>query len=413
MKQWMAKLGQGMARLAVWRKRAAQAEDAAVEPVFTAEADAAPATVSPAAPAADSSLAAVAPVAPAPSPTAIDDPMFDGLAELDDSSFTPADSVDTLLGDGLAELNDPSAPMQNETISADTLYTDNSADGLTELDALSAVDADPAESEPAAPDLARPEPAPDVAAEMAAEAVLASLTLAVDAAPVAAAARPGLQDAEAASKSDADAPQVSRLQRLISAVRRFAGRSAVDATAQPVLEDAEATPESELAADAPQGSRLQRLIGRIRQSKSRRPNLKGLGLRLIGIVGKKRVWIPGVSLALLGVVGSLAFMLVQSSSEKAKLEADLSAAKQALKQAAVKPGVAAIPPLLAAPVPPVDAQPAPAETPAAQPAAATLYVAQASTKGDPVQMGCDVSDKASVSLTLKNCIAAFNQATGH
>lgn len=349
-----------MARLAVWRKRAALADDAAADRAEARASPVPPAIVS-VARVADSGLAPVAgtPVPVDHSPAMTDDVLVDGLAELGDPASAPVDSVDILFGDDLAELDDLSAPMQNEVMSAETLYTDTSTDDLAELDALS-----------------DPEPEPDYA-----PAVEAAPHPSASPAPVAAAATeviappPGLPDA--APANDSNALPTSRLQRLIGDIHLFAGR--------------------------------------IRQFRLKGSGLKGGGLKgegptLIGLRGKKRVWIAGASLMLLGMVGSLAFMLVQSSNEKSRLQAELSAAKQALRQADAKPPVAIIPPLLPAPVPPPEAAHA---KPQAEPASAPVYLASASSKRAPVQMDCELSDKASVGLNLKKCIEAFNQATGH
>lgn len=355
LKQWMAKLGRGMARLAVWRKRAALADDAAADRAEARASPVPPAIVS-VAQAADSGPAPVAgtPVPVDRSPAMADDVLVDGLAELGDPVSAPVDSVDILFGDDLAELDDLSAPMQNEVMSADTLYTDTSTDGLAELDALS--DPEPLETH-AAQAAPSPSATPDHIAAVATEVI---------------ASPPELHDA--VSANDSNAPPVSRLQRLIGDIHLFAGR--------------------------------------IRQFRLNGAGLKGDGPSRL--LGKKRVWIASASLMLLGVVGSLTFMLLQSFNEKSRLQAELSAAKQALRQADAKPPVAVIPPLLPAPVPPPEAAHAkPQAEPQAEPASAPVYLASASSKRAPVQMDCELSDKASVGLNLKKCIEAFNQATGH
>lgn len=354
-----------MARLAVWRKRAALADHAAADRA-EARASAVPPAIVSVAQEADSSPAAVAgmPVPLDPSPAMADDALVDGLAELGDPASAPFDSADILLGDGLAELDDLSAPMQDEIISADTLYIDTSTDGLTELDALS-------DSEPPDPDLA---PAVQAAPPpLATSALVAAVATEVIASP------PELQDASPAN--DSNASPNSRLQRLIGGIRLLAER--------------------------------------IRHFRLKKPGVEGDGLKEadpspIGLLGKRRVWIVGGSLMLLGVMGSLAYMLMQSSNEKARLQAELSAAKQALKHADAKPAVAVIPPLLPTPVPsPEAAHAEPHAEPRAEPDPAPVYLASAPSKRVPVQMDCELSDKASVGLNLKKCIEAFNQATGH
>lgn len=136
---------------------------------------------------------------------------------------------------------------------------------------------------------------------------------------------------------------------------------------------------------------------------------------LARVAGRKRVWMPGAGLAMLSVVGSLSLMLHKASNEKADLRADLEAAQKALRQADASPPRAAptLPPLSSA-TPPPEPAPVPvrvADTPAADPDQ-RIHLARASRNRAPVQMDCDVSDKASVSLTLTACIDAFNRATG-
>ncbi|MBT9568440.1 MAG: hypothetical protein IV085_09095, partial [Thiobacillus sp.] len=347
MKQWMAKLGQGMARLAPWRKRAGLADQARTEPVVAADTQTPPAPDSRPTPAADSSPSAAAiPVAAVagslqPRSTIDDDALTDSLAELGDPvglaeigdavglaeiggpGVAPIDSIDVLFADGLAELDDLSMSMQNETITSEALYTPQPTDDQNEFDALS----DPRPVEP------------DQAPAAAAVPDLSDTSAVIAAAAAATAPPPGRNEATPADPAATDTHPVGRLRRLIGGVRLFATR--------------------------------------IRQATLTALSLKGLSQKggarhLMGIVGKKRVWIPAVSLTLLGIVGSLAFMLVQSSNEKSQLQADLNAAKQALKQAAPKPSVAIIPPLLTAPaMPPAVAHPAPLPAPVPTQTAAT------------------------------------------
>lgn len=353
MKQWLAKLGQGMTRLTRWRKPAAAPAGHAAAGPHRAQAASAPSHASLPEPTVGSIPAPVAaPAVAAPVP----------------------DIHDAALGDGLAELGDPVAmpiqtmPMQNEIISSEALYTPQPGDDeLSAFDVLSAPD--PLGSEP--------EPARAVEAD----------------------------------SPQADSPAVTE-------------PSATDFTA------AESPAQSPLAPpdtlEAPAEGRVPRwtlraraLVAAIRPFRLARPGMTE-GVRvLMGLMGKKRVWIPGLSLALLGALGSLTFLLVQSSSEKARLQADLNAAKLALKQADKQLGVVVIPPLLAVPAPPADGQPERAPVPVPAPAEAAapttpapIHVARASGTRAPVQMACDLSDKASVNLNLKQCIEAFNDATG-
>ena len=367
MKKWVAKLGQGMARLAVWRKRGAAAAEAEAEtgPVAVANSSAAPTADSMPAPAVVAAPVALIPSAPSPATA------DDALTELGDPTAPQGNSIDSLFADGLAELGDASAPVQGETMSADILYTDNSTGGLAELDFIPEPEDEPASmlaAEQAAPEAAAPEQ--NLAQPAEPQATLSSLATPNASADVLADARvpsSGTPKVDSATESDADPEAISRVQRL-----------------------------------------KQRARG------------------VLAVFGKKRVWIPSVSLALLAVIGSLSFMLVKASSEKAHLQADLTAAKKALKQVAAQPDVAVIPPLLAVSVPPVEAHPASAPADAkAPPNAAPIHLAAAelsieplrmartSNPGVPVQMDCDVSSKASVAQSLKKCIEAFNQATGH
>lgn len=133
------------------------------------------------------------------------------------------------------------------------------------------------------------------------------------------------------------------------------------------------------------------------------------------LLGRKRVWIPAAGLATVSTIGGLSFMLLQASSEKAGLEADLAAARQALKRADVPSARVAIAPVpIPAPAVSADAPPAPspqADVPATATPAPAFHIARAPRGRGPVQMNCDLTDKASVSLNLMKCIDAFNEAT--
>ncbi|MBT9590204.1 MAG: hypothetical protein IV089_04755 [Thiobacillus sp.] len=157
----------------------------------------------------------------------------------------------------------------------------------------------------------------------------------------------------------------------------------------------------------------------------------GLVSRLLGILSKKRVWIPGVSVAMLAVMASLSFMLMQSKQATQELQTELASARKQLRQAPIQPEVA--PPVLVAhqDVAPHQSEPADISAeavareeatpqavshpePAPLPAPAVISVASASQPPAPrrnIAMDCDISDKASVGKNLRNCIEAFNQAT--
>jgi len=141
------------------------------------------------------------------------------------------------------------------------------------------------------------------------------------------------------------------------------------------------------------------------------PHKPKLVSRLLGILSKKRVWIPSVSVAMLAVMGTLSFMLMQSKQATHELQAELANAKKQLKQASVKPQV--IPPLLVAhqDVAPHGVDPAAASLQAVSHEEASQQAAAGSSSSQNVDIDCDISDKVSVGKNLRNCIEAFNQAT--
>ena len=141
------------------------------------------------------------------------------------------------------------------------------------------------------------------------------------------------------------------------------------------------------------------------------PHKPKLVSRLLGTLTKKWVWIPSVSVAMLAVMGTLSFMLMQSKQATHELQAELANAKKQLKQVPVKPQV--VPPLLVAHK---DVTPHGVNAAAASPNDAPYDEAspQAAADSSPslnMDMDCDISDKASVAKNLRNCIEAFNQAT--
>lgn len=141
------------------------------------------------------------------------------------------------------------------------------------------------------------------------------------------------------------------------------------------------------------------------------PHKPKLVSRLLGILSKKRVWIPSVSVAMLAVMGTLSFMLMQSKQATHELQAELANAKKQLKQVPVKPQV--VPPLLVAhqDVAPHDVDPAAASPQAVSHEEASQQAAAGSSSSQNVDIDCDISDKVSVGKNLRNCIEAFNQAT--
>lgn len=115
--------------------------------------------------------------------------------------------------------------------------------------------------------------------------------------------------------------------------------------------------------------------------------------RGIAMLSRRIVWIPATGFALLAVVGTLAALLWQSDREQAALEAKLKAIEQELERAAP----AAVPKAAVDTAPPTKAAPQAGTAPSPP-----LTVAG----GD-----CDLSDLESVSVRLKDCIDAFNDAT--
>lgn len=141
------------------------------------------------------------------------------------------------------------------------------------------------------------------------------------------------------------------------------------------------------------------------------PDKPKLASHLLDTLTKKWVWIPSVSMAMLAVIGTLSFMLMQSKQTTYELQAELTTAKKQLKQVPIKPQV--VPPLLVAHQ---DVAPH-GVNPVAEPANAVSHEeasSQATAGSSPSPTGdidCDISDKASVGKNLRNCIEAFNQTT--
>jgi len=197
-----------------------------------------------------------------------------------------------------------------------------------------------------------------------------------------------LDSAPAADASPADpddTPKVSLKTRLLGALTQKWGR----ATQAEVLDSAPAADASPADPDdTPKVS---------------------LKTRLLGALTQKWIWIPSVSVAMLAVVGTLSFMLMQSKQAAHELQAELASAKKQLKQAPIKPQV--IPPVLVA-----HQNTAPHQSEPANPLTGTGAYAEsasysAAAPGDNEALDCDISDKASVAKNLKKCIEAFNQAT--
>jgi len=144
----------------------------------------------------------------------------------------------------------------------------------------------------------------------------------------------------------------------------------------------ETTPEGE--EEAPPPSRLKRLLIRLRS---------------------KWVWIPALSLAVVGLVSWVVVIMMHATHEKERLQVELKAAKKMLEQKqimAVKPP-APLPPPAAPAKPEKKIDPAfdiVGHTPAPQSEEESGINAS----------DCVVKDKESVAENLKNCITSFNQA---
>lgn len=122
---------------------------------------------------------------------------------------------------------------------------------------------------------------------------------------------------------------------------------------------------------------------------------------VLATLSSKRVWIPGATAMLLGLIGAaMAWMPPQAAQQKARLQVELPATQKKREPAGVaKKEVAPA----AADAPP----PIPADVPA------DMAVDSAAADARPgIDDGeCQVSDRASVARNLKNCIDSFNRST--
>lgn len=125
--------------------------------------------------------------------------------------------------------------------------------------------------------------------------------------------------------------------------------------------------------------------------------------RLLAVLSRKKVWIPGVSFVLLAIMGSLLLMLLHAKQEQHRLQTELLAAQQKGK-------------------------PSPASAHAVAHAPAAMQVAAIAAGADSVPVStnesgiadsqpgidpddCIITDQASVLKNLKRCIDSFNTAT--
>lgn len=124
----------------------------------------------------------------------------------------------------------------------------------------------------------------------------------------------------------------------------------------------------------------------------------------------KWVWIPALSVAVVALVSWVLVIMLHTTQEKERLQAELKAAKKMLEQkkvAAEKPPLPVPPP--PPPLPVTPEKPAPKVDPAFQIVGHVPAPQSEETAG--VDAGdCLVKDKESVAANLKNCITSFNEA---
>ena len=141
--------------------------------------------------------------------------------------------------------------------------------------------------------------------------------------------------------------------------------------------------------------------------------------RVLAVLSNKWVLISSIGGVLLAITGVALFMLMQSSRDKTHLQAELLKTQKQLEQSVIakKPEANSIIPALApisAPTPAPVPVPEQASEPAVEKAAPVAEKADPPvTKPQPaVASGeCLITDQASVTQNLKNCIESFNRAT--
>ena len=149
------------------------------------------------------------------------------------------------------------------------------------------------------------------------------------------------------------------------------------------------TSATEDAAEAQPPNRLKRLLFRLRN---------------------KWVWVPAFSLAAVGIISWVVVVMIHTTHEKERLQAELKAAKKMLE----KKTVATIAPIQVAP-----AKPEPVKLESAKPEKkidpAFQIIGHVPEPQAEEALGfdasdCVVKDKKSVAENLKTCITGFNQA---
>ena len=191
----------------------------------------------------------------------------------------------------------------------------------------------------------------------------------------------------AAAIDDAPAPKLSLLARLKSKIRR-----------QPKPE-----PLADALNPAPLGERKRDRATTANDENTAEPSDAEADTPKIGWIKRgltklsnKWVWIPSISVVLLALIGALVFMFLQSAQEKAKLQMQLQAAQKKLDQKTVVAKKASVS--------------AAAPTPADAPVLATVGSTLAKTSPGANSGDCLITDKESVSRSLKDCIESFNNA---
>lgn len=120
---------------------------------------------------------------------------------------------------------------------------------------------------------------------------------------------------------------------------------------------------------------------------------------VLAALSSKRVWIPGAAVMLLGLVGAaLALTPPQAAPAKEHRQAERAATQEKREQTGVVKKRVAV-------------ADAPARIPAEVPALATGGGAVTHSRPSLGDADCQVSDKASVTRNLKNCIDSFNRST--
>lgn len=178
---------------------------------------------------------------------------------------------------------------------------------------------------------------------------------------------------------------LSRLKRMLSFRRKPAEMEteAVDKTQRIEKTETRSDTTGENQEEAPPPSRLKRLLLRLR---------------------RKWVWIPALSLTVVGIASWLGIIMMNTVHEKERLQAELKAAKKMLAKKAVTAVVAPAPP----PVP-TPAKPEKKTDPAFE-IVGHIPVPQSEDNLEIGASDCIVKDKQSVSENLKHCITSFNEA---